>query len=867
VAYVDDINALSPIHYWRLNGNANDTGTGTTLNGGGAGVNFSGTALHPGNTFSAEFDRSSDNIAIASSSDLDNLVKTAFTCSMLVLPTLDTLPFTLFKVGSDSAGIHMFLAAGMVPAVSIVSGGSTTTVFANRPLVINEAANVVYRYDAGTVDIFIDGRNVASDATAPTTVLASGTAGSDIGGDGSTSGTIAIPGGTFTLYTLSARLSDIATWNSLISDQVIFDTLFSGSAVPRSTQAVFTNPPVGTEIRLFDLDNNLAEVGTGTEYNFTEGTVTIDYSVTSEINARLAVINVENDDPFRQIFYGQVVLPREGATFPADLLLIQDRVYIGNFAQTFPPNNVVPPTVAGTPEVGQVISLTNNGTWSGGNLSFSYQWLRSGAPISGATGTSYTLVSADEESSISLRVTATNTAGADSADSNSISLLSTGFVGIFQHTGGAVAAETAAVFDYDTAFRNDGGYYTKSGTSFDLPAGRYLVNATAAYSGSGVNGRGNLVIEARKNSVLIPGSRSSGYQRDTANDAQWCTSTFIIESDGTDLLDFRLFRDANNGIAALQSDRTYLSIVNIDDTTDIGEYGVTSATAFGAQTYSTLALNTAQEVGSNIKRAGNDITLQNGKYLIAGGAFFNGTTARTARFTRFLLDSQHVPGSSSYAYGRDSGNEFMGCNSFAIVEITSGPLTLNFQARGPGPGGVTVDGGASVVGADSQIQVVQLNSGAEFYAGQDATAGQNGAGNPTSVAFNTTVDRSTAGITSGSASAVGANGDGTFFVAGAAMVRRATSNGTRLTREYRILIDGVEAPAAIHGGYNRGDQGDQDVYDSAHHPRGIIEVTDGQAITWSIDKVRDSGWNDGGGTPLTDNSEPVGLYLLDLSTV
>jgi hypothetical protein len=867
VAYVDDINALSPIHYWRLNGNANDTGIGPTLNGGGTGVNFSGVALHPGNTASAEFDRGSDNILVASSTSLDNQVRTQFTCSMIVQPTLDTLPFPLVVSSGATSGIHMFLTSGMVPAITIGnSTASTLTVFANRPLIINEAANVVFRYDAGTVDIFIDGRNVANSTAAPVSVPAIA-AGTDIGGSGSTSATVPITGNnTFTLYTLSGRMSDIATWNSLISDSVIFDTLFSGAAVSRTTQISLTNVPDVTEVRFFDLDNSLAEVAGIETITPATDEVTLDYSVVTELRTRLAILNV--DERFNPFYADDVILPREGASFPVNLLLTEDRVYSGTFVTPIAPSILTNPVITGTPEVGQVLTLTDVGTYDGRPTpTTSQRWQRGGVDIPGETGTTYTLQLADDGSIVTCVVTATNTGGSVEATSNPVSLLSTGFVGIFQHTGGAVAGTAAAVFDYDTAVRNDGAAYSKTGSAFDLPAGRYLVNATVGYRGSGANGRGNLVLEARKNSTVIPGSRSSGYQRDTANDAQWCTSTFIVESTGSDQLDFRIFRDSDSSLAALSSSMSYLSIVSIEDSTDIGEYNVTSTTAFGAQTYATLALGTVQEVGTNIQRTGNDISLSNGKYLISGGVHFDGTTARTARFSRFLLDGQHVPGSSSYAYGRDGNNEFMSCNSFAIVEVTSGPLTLNFQARGPGPGGVTVDGGATVNAAASQITVVELNSGADFYFSEDATAAQSGSGNPTVVNFNRTVQRTSSALTSTSNTSVTANGDSTLFLAAGAMVRRTASSGTRLTREYRFLLDGSEIPSALHGGYNRGDQGDQDVYDSAHHPRGIAELTNGQVLTFQIDKTNDPGWNDGGGTPLTDSSEPIGFYALDLSTV
>lgn len=93
------------------------------------------------------------------------------------------------------------------------------------------------------------------------------------------------------------------------------------------------------------------------------------------------------------------------------------------------PKNTGQPTISGTPTVGQRLTGTA-GTWTGTQpITFAYQWVRcgsdGGAPdgsncnnISGATGTSYVLVSADTGWRIRLRVTGTNSVGSSSFASN-----------------------------------------------------------------------------------------------------------------------------------------------------------------------------------------------------------------------------------------------------------------------------------------------------------------------------------------------------------------------------------------------------------------------------------------------------------------
>ncbi|ABM09716.1 hypothetical protein AAur_3453 [Paenarthrobacter aurescens TC1] len=61
------------------------------------------------------------------------------------------------------------------------------------------------------------------------------------------------------------------------------------------------------------------------------------------------------------------------------------------------------PIITGTPTVGSTLTA-NPGTWTSGST-LTYQWLRSGVAIPGATARSYKLVSADQADAMSVRVT------------------------------------------------------------------------------------------------------------------------------------------------------------------------------------------------------------------------------------------------------------------------------------------------------------------------------------------------------------------------------------------------------------------------------------------------------------------------------
>src|SRR5215468_4520732 len=87
------------------------------------------------------------------------------------------------------------------------------------------------------------------------------------------------------------------------------------------------------------------------------------------------------------------------------------------------PQNTKEPTISGAALVNKTLT-GDRGTWSGGSLNYAYAWVRCDkqgancASISGATQTKYTVVSADLGATIRFRVTASNSDGQKSADSN-----------------------------------------------------------------------------------------------------------------------------------------------------------------------------------------------------------------------------------------------------------------------------------------------------------------------------------------------------------------------------------------------------------------------------------------------------------------
>jgi hypothetical protein len=82
------------------------------------------------------------------------------------------------------------------------------------------------------------------------------------------------------------------------------------------------------------------------------------------------------------------------------------------------PYSLFAPIVSGTFRVGSTITSTE-GVWQGiPTITFAYQWRRFGVNIDGETTNEYTLVIADYNTAIDCVITATNSLGVSSADSN-----------------------------------------------------------------------------------------------------------------------------------------------------------------------------------------------------------------------------------------------------------------------------------------------------------------------------------------------------------------------------------------------------------------------------------------------------------------
>ncbi len=95
----------------------------------------------------------------------------------------------------------------------------------------------------------------------------------------------------------------------------------------------------------------------------------------------------------------------------------------GGGGGTGTPVNTALPSISGTPEPGSTLTATT-GTWSGSPTGYSYQWYDEETPISGATGSTYTVTSSDIDHTIDVAATASNASGSGvPAGSNSTGVI------------------------------------------------------------------------------------------------------------------------------------------------------------------------------------------------------------------------------------------------------------------------------------------------------------------------------------------------------------------------------------------------------------------------------------------------------------
>ncbi len=193
---------------------------------------------------------------------------------------------------------------------------------------------------------------------------------------------------------------------------------------------------------------------------------------------------------------------RFGPPSPLQSMMLLGSGQSGSGESIDPPTNLTLPERAGIGDeyVGDELSLSNTGTWTG-SPTLSYQWFNSSGDISGANGATYLLTESDAGLGVGCRVTATNAGGSVSVDANgafttkALGLTNTGTPSASSDSGNTPANLTCSEGSWDSNPQNPTITYQWRGPSGALGTdftqvgespGEYYceVTALANYSGA-----------------------------------------------------------------------------------------------------------------------------------------------------------------------------------------------------------------------------------------------------------------------------------------------------------------------------------------------------------------------------------------------
>lgn len=116
------------------------------------------------------------------------------------------------------------------------------------------------------------------------------------------------------------------------------------------------------------------------------------------------IISVEPEAPTEDKSVASVTIKRTGSA---------------NAEAASAPTNSILPAISGALTEGATLTAYE-GVWANEPTSFTYQWKNAGSNISGATSKTYVIVAGDSGDAITVAVTATNSAGSNSATSAAV---------------------------------------------------------------------------------------------------------------------------------------------------------------------------------------------------------------------------------------------------------------------------------------------------------------------------------------------------------------------------------------------------------------------------------------------------------------
>jgi hypothetical protein len=153
------------------------------------------------------------------------------------------------------------------------------------------------------------------------------------------------------------------------------------------------------------------------------------------------------------------------------------------------PVNVEPPTITGTPRVGELLTA-QNGTWDNSPTEFRYRWLRcngggNSCALLAADGQTYRVAQADVGSTMRVRVTAVNVDGSTNARSEQTEVVGSNAAPLSNTARPTITGEARVGQELAASE----GTWTGSPTSFSFQWQRCNIDAISCLDVTGATGR------------------------------------------------------------------------------------------------------------------------------------------------------------------------------------------------------------------------------------------------------------------------------------------------------------------------------------------------------------------------------------------
>jgi hypothetical protein len=307
---------------------------------------------------------------------------------------VQSLSFTFKGSGADPEAVVSAITAGVcyvirgahatAPLAALATGSGTTSPITFPTVTTTEAAELVFRFLGGQQATgSVDQKSPTWDAAVGNIITAQGNSGSGTGFSYLTASVETGPTPAAAIGTRSLTLQNTPSTWSRASIGILL-----ASGAPPSAPANTVLPAITD-----DSTPETAEIVTASTGTWDNSPTSYAYqwkrngtNISSGTGYTSSAYTLQVADEAQSITV-QVTATNAGGSTAATSAAITPTAA----PPAVVPVNTVAPTITtdGTPEVGEVVTV-NPGTWTG-SPTYTYQWLRSGSAISGATSSSYTL--------------------------------------------------------------------------------------------------------------------------------------------------------------------------------------------------------------------------------------------------------------------------------------------------------------------------------------------------------------------------------------------------------------------------------------------------------------------------------------------